>query len=272
MFIDTHCHLNIIAPKQPEQLLEQSHFASIDEAFVQAAEQRVQMIINVGTSIAESLNSITIAKRYQSVFATVGIHPCDSRDFDGTVHDAHRELKKMVQHKEENKIVGIGETGLDYYHKPFDADRQKDFFKMQIELALEHKLALVVHVREAADDLLRVLEEYVPNKIRGVIHCFSQKKYVADLVVDWGLYVGLDAPIGYPKNEEMRTVFKNIPLAHIVLETDAPFLPPQQYRGKPNRPAYLPMIAQYLADIQGVSIEEVELITTQNAKALFKLA
>lgn len=268
MFIDTHCHLNMLAKKEFDTPLEESHFPIIKNFIDQATSAGVSTIINVGTSLQESLNSVAIAKKFPNVFATVGLHPCDcTPDW----RDDFKEIAKLAKNHEENKIVGIGEVGLDFYHKPFDKQRQMDAFKSQIELSLEHNLALVVHVRDAADELLKMLEEYRKEIKRAVIHCFCQEQYVADTVIDWGFFIGIDAPLTYPKNELLRSVVTKVPLTSMVLETDSPFLPPQAYRGKQNVPAYISLFAPLIAELKGVSLEEVGYQTTQNAKKLFGL-
>jgi TatD DNase family protein len=271
MFIDTHCHLNIIAPKQPQEPLQDHHFPAITDAVEEAARAGVTTIINVGTDLIESAASIAIAQRYPVVYATVGVHPTDCNDLPTSTQHVISTMRHWLKEKEHNRIVAVGEIGLDFYHQPYNAPKQKDYFKAQIELAMAFDLPLVIHVREAADDALRVIEEYVQHGLRGVMHCFQQKQYVADQVCAWGLMVGLDAPINYPKNAWLRDVFKNIPLEHIVLETDAPFLPPQKLRGKPNRPSYIPLIAQELADIKEVDIAVIEEQTTKNACDLFRI-
>lgn len=268
MFIDTHCHLNMLVEKEKHAPLEESHFPAIKNFIDQAKLAGVSTIINVGTSLQESLNSIAIAKKFSNVFATAGLHPCDCTS---TWRDDFKEIAKLARDHEKNKIVGIGEVGLDFYHKPFDKNRQLDAFKAQIELALECNLALAIHVRDAADELLRVLEEYRKEIKQAVIHCFCQEQYVADTVIDWGFFIGIDAPLTYPKNELLRSVVTKVPLTSIVLETDSPFLPPQSYRGKQNVPAYIPLFASLIGELKGVSIEEVGHQTTLNAKQLFSL-
>lgn len=271
MFIDTHCHLNIIAPKQPLEPLQEHHFPAIEAAIQESRIADVTTIINVGTDLIESEASILIAQRYADVFATVGVHPTDCNQLPKSTHDTIIALKKFVADKEHNKIVAIGEIGLDFYHKPYEEQKQKDYCRAQIELALANDLPVVIHVREAADAMLELLQEYVSQGLRGVLHCFQQQQYVADQVCAWGLLVGLDGPINYPKNAWLREVFAKIPLEHIVLETDAPFLPPQQLRGKPNRPAYIPLIAQELAILKNIDVAIVEKQTTANAIKLFGL-
>jgi TatD DNase family protein len=172
---------------------------------------------------------------------------------------------------QELKIVGIGECGLDYHYEGYNKERQFDAFKAQIELALEHDLGLVVHNRDAGDDTLRVLEEYEHNNLRATIHCFSEDLAFARQAIEWGYYLGIGGTVTYPKNNVLREVVTTVGLDHIVLETDAPFLPPQPYRGKQNQPAYIAYIANYIANLLNVSSLEVAEKTTKNARDLFKL-
>lgn len=268
MFIDTHCHINIIAKESFDQEMTSGQIDAASVYVEQAKAAGVNTIINVGTSLIESLNCIALARRYTEIFATVGIHPCDAssswkKDFS--------VLAQKAKQAEANKIVGIGEVGLDFFHKPFDKQRQIDCFKAHIELALELKLALSIHVRDAGEELLYVLDEYRREIDRAVIHCFSQSQDFANTVLAWGFYLGIDAPITYPKNEQLRSIVANTPLESLVLETDAPFLPPQAFRGKKNYPAYLPLFVPVIAELKNCSIEEVGSVTTKNAKRLFGL-
>ena len=265
MFVDTHCHLNIIAKKEFESTLSQEHILKIRDIIDQATNAEVCKIINIGTSLQESKNTIQIAQQFENVFATVGLHPCDCKE---NWKEEFQAIVKLVENKKENKIVGIGEVGLDFYHKPFNRQRQEDAFKYHIELALEQQLPLVVHVREASDELLTVLEEYSKD-LNAVIHCFNHPQDFANTVLEWGFYIGIDGPITYPKNDIFRKIVKNIPLNKILLETDAPFLPPQQFRGKQNVPAYIPIIAQTVADIKQVSLDEIAQTTTETAEKFF---
>lgn len=257
--------------KKPDELLQEVHFQTISEIIQQAQAAEVMQIVNVGTSVAESMNSVAIAQRFDSVYASVGVHPCDTTD---SWRDDMQAIKKMIvadQEQEQRRIVALGETGLDFYHQPFIQSRQEDVFKAHIELALTFKLPLVVHVREAGDELLKVLEEYVRDGVRGVIHCFSQKQDFAEVVTSWGLSVGIDGPITYPKNQILRDCVASIDPKYIILETDAPFLPPQSYRGKKNSPAYIPLFAPTVAECVGLTLESLAMITTHNAQRLFDL-
>ncbi len=275
MFVDTHCHLNMLVKKDEDAFLQENDYQIIEEKISEAQAADVKRIITIGTSVNESINSVNIAKRFEDVYAVVGLHPCDCAI---NWKDDFVKIKELIKNKassfvkttadKENKIVGIGETGLDFFHKPFDKERQIEAFRLHIELAIENNLPVVVHVRESAEEVLKVLQDY-KKEIKGVIHCFSQKKDFADEALKLGLYLGINGPITYPKNEWFRNVVRQLPLESLLLETDAPFLPPQKLRGKQNLPAYIPIIAQAIADIKNIDVKEVGDVTTLNAQKLF---
>jgi TatD DNase family protein len=279
-FIDTHCHIDLLVAKGndgsfnsvaletgPQQKIDQDKLLTAKQIIAEAKVAGVTKIINIGCDFVTSKNSVTLAGTFEGVFATVGLHPCDA---NGSWKQEVDKIKALTKNIAQDKIVGIGEIGLDYYHKPYNKQNQSDAFRAQIELALALDLPLSIHVREAADDLLRILEEY-RSEIRGVIHCFQQEEYFATQVVEWGLLVGIDGPITYPKNDRMREIVAGIPLEHIILETDSPFLPPQKMRGKTNVPANVLAIAQGLAEVFKVDVEEIAKQTTANAEKLFKI-
>ncbi len=268
MLVDTHCHMNMMVKEAFDRPLTNEEVAKASSIIHQATLQEVTTIINIGTSLVESLNCIALAQKYDNVYATIAIHPNDltadwKKDF--------KELERLVQNKEQNKIVGIGECGLDYHYPDYDKQRQYDAFKAQIELALEYNLALVVHTRDAHDETLKSLEEFKGQISRGIIHCFSEGQTFADYATSWGFALGIGGTLTYPKNNALREVFKNVSLEQIVLETDAPFLPPQSMRGKQNSPANIKMIAQYLADLRNESFETVAQKTTNNAYKIFNI-
>jgi TatD DNase family protein len=247
--------------------LEKSHMPQAEIIVHQAQEQNVSLIINVGTRAIENENCILLAQTFDHVFATVGIHPNDS----DTWQEDFELLKKWTQNIERNKIVGIGECGMDMHYSNYNIHRQRDAFKAQIELALEHDLALVVHSRDAYDETLRILEEYKNNNMRSTMHCFSYDQAFAQTVIDWNFVLGIGGPVTYPKNEALRTIVKNTALKNIVLETDAPFLPPQAIRGKQNHPKEIATIAHYIAELRGESYTTIAQETTKNALLLFGL-
>ena len=169
-----------------------------------------------------------------------------------------------------SKIIAIGEIGLDFFHKPFYKQRQIDSFKYHIELALKNNLPVIIHVRESADEVLRVVEEYKKD-LKGVFHCFMQNEDFAKIILNQGFFLGIGATITYPKNGWFRDLLIKLPLDKVLLETDSPFLPPQQFRGEQNKPSYLPIIASFIAGLKKVELSSFGQITTKNATDLFKI-
>ena len=268
MLIDTHCHLNILIKKNFDTLLTNTEIEDAKEFINLAGKVNVTKIINVGTSVEESLNCIALAQRYINLWATVGIHPNDLKPNWQAQFDA---IKSMVKNKEENKICGIGEIGMDNHYPNSDLSLQSNALKRQIELALENDLAIVIHTRDAADETLRAIEPFARDITKGIIHCFSEDLNFAKQVIDWGFAIGLGGTITYPKNNNLRLVAQEVNLDYIVLETDTPFLPPQEIRGQKNTPAQIKTIASYLAELKNCTLEEVANKTTANAERIFKL-
>lgn len=268
MLIDTHCHINMMVKKTFDTSLTPDDLLLASPIVNEAYARGVTRIINVGTSLVESFNCIQLARQYEPIHAAVGIHPNDCTQ---TWHSDFLKIKSFVKEHAKNKIVGIGETGLDRHYPDTNIERQKDAFRAQIELALEENLGLIVHTRDAPDETLRTLEEYKGQVSRGIIHCFSEDQDFANQVIAMGFVIGLGGIITYPKNEYLRQIARTVPLDKIVLETDAPFLPPQPMRGKQNNPAQIRTIAEYLAELRGISLEEVAEQTTKTAMRIFEI-
>jgi TatD DNase family protein len=268
MLIDTHCHINMMVKQEFDIPLAMEQIADARLIIDEAIRHDITTIINVGTSVVESQNCIALATHYEPVFATIGIHPNDCTE--SWTLDV-KNLKKLLENKTQNKIVGIGEIGIDRHYPDHHLARQQDAFRAQIELALEHDLAVVVHTRDAADETLRILEEYRHDIERGIIHCFSEDLQFAQQVIAWKYAIGIGGTITYPKNNELRRVVTMVDLEQIVLETDSPFLPPQSMRGKQNHPRYIALIAQYIAELRNISVETVAAKTAQKSAAIFEL-
>lgn len=269
MLVDTHCHLNICVKSEFDRLLTHEEIGAAEEFCTAAAERGVTTIVNVGTSLIESKNCVALAHTYPDCYATIGIHPCDGNP-ESWESDIQK-LEEMLNEDTKGRIVGIGECGLDYYHPGFDKPFQRKLFRAQIELAIRHKKGLSVHTRSAGDEVIAILEEYGVDVPRAVIHCFSEDAAAAERARAIGAYLGIGGTITYPKNETLRNAVRAVGLTGIVLETDAPYLPPQYMRGKKNHPAEVATVAQYCADLFGVSCADVAAITTANARALFRL-
>lgn len=268
MLIDTHGHINMMVKKPFDRLLTNNEIAAADTIMHASIQQGVTTVINVGTSVVESENCMTLAKTYAPMFATIGIHP---NDCTATWRVDVATLQKYAQRSHDHKIVGIGEIGLDRHYKEHNLPRQKDAFRAQIELALEYDLAVVIHSREAKDETLHLLSEYKGSISRGIIHCFCEDLDFASEAIAMGFSIGLGGTITYPKNTTLRTVATSIPLERIVLETDAPFLAPQTLRGHQNHPKNIRIIAEYLAQLRGEPLEIIAAQTSANAVKIFKL-
>lgn len=267
MLIDTHCHLNLMAKDSFNTPLKPEHFILIEKIIHQAKQVGINKIITVGTSLIESYNCTEIAQRFDGVYASVGIHPHDltagwKTDFDS--------IKELVSHKDQYKIVAIGECGIDKHHPKYNLQQQQDGFRAHIELAIALDLPLIIHTRDCAIEMQDFLNEF-GHKTRGVFHCFSGDLAFAQILIQKGFYIGIDGPVTYPKNTQLQSIVKAIQLRNILLETDAPYLPPQIIRGKQNAPCYLKEIAHYMTTLRNESFEHISQQTTQNAINLFNL-
>ena len=267
MLIDTHCHINIMIKKDFDAPLPENFRELITPLIKECNHAGVTKIVNVGTSISESNNCITLAQNYDNLWATVGLHPNDA---DKNWKKDIESFKKLLQNSQ-NKIVGIGEIGLDYHYPNHDKIFQRTVFEAQIQLALEYNLPIVIHTRDAGQGVLDILENHASEKLRGVIHCFSEDLAFAERAISLNFVLGIGGPLTYPKNDELRKVFTTVPLKKIVLETDAPFLPPQKMRGKKNSPENIRTIAEFLAELRDITFEEVAQVTTSTAETLFNI-
>jgi len=268
VLIDTHCHINIIVKNKFDVLLNEIQLQHAQKIINEAKQYGVNHIVNVGTSVIESLNCITLAQNNKNNYSVVGIHPGDcTQNWQIDLKTIEKKIKK----KKEYKIVGIGECGLDFHYRNINKQRQKDVFKAQIELALEHSLPLVIHTREAADETLTCLDEFKNEEnLSGVFHCFSQDKSFADYALnELNFFIGIGGIVTYPKNDVLRSIVLKAGLENIVLETDAPFLPPQAIRGQKNHPKHIRTIAHYVAQLFNTDLQTVARKTTDNAKQLF---
>lgn len=268
MLIDTHCHINIMVKKSFDTPLTAELFPVAQNIIQEAAIAGVTRILNVGTSLQESINCIELARVFAPIYASIGIHP---NDLTNTWQEDLKTLSTFAHDKERLKIVAIGECGMDFHYPEYNRTRQIDAFKRQIELALEHHLPLVIHTRNAGEETLYCLQEFKDSSLRGVIHCFSEDLAFAQEAINLGFVLGIGGTVTYPKNNILRQVVTTVGLDHIILETDAPFLPPQTMRGKQNHPRFIRTIAEYIAELLHEPVERVNTTTTDNALSVFKL-
>ncbi len=252
MLFDTHCHIH-----------ESSYSLPVDEVMRRANEVGVSGMICVGTNEQSSADAITFAKQYDMVFASIGVHPHDAKDGWGSIESLAK------QHDAEQKLVAVGEIGLDYYYSYSSREVQIAALEAQIQVALDHDLPIIFHVRDAFDDFWPIFDNF--HGIRGELHSFTDTQTNLDKGFERGLYVGVNGISTFTKDAQQRQMYATIPLDRMVLETDAPFLTPAPYRGTVNEPAYVSEVARHHATLRGIAIDEVAHATTANATALFRL-
>jgi TatD DNase family protein len=254
MFVDTHAHLQWA-----------SFDADRQNVLERAEEKQVTRIVNIGFDIDGCLKGVKLAENHNGLYATVGIHPHSANTLNKKIVDKLRELAANP------KVVAIGEIGLDYYRNLSPREVQKQAFETQLALAEELGLPVVIHDREAHHDILKALSRF-QGKIKGVMHCFSGSKEMAKECIDLGFKIAFNGTITYPKNHELREIAKWIDLKNILLETDCPWLAPQEVRGKRNEPSFLPIIAQEIANLKHVNVDDLAETTTRNAEETLKLS
>src|SRR3989338_4307155 len=252
MLIDSHCHLDF-----PE------FDADRDEVIRRAKSAGIGYIINIGSSLLGSKKALELSRQHNFIYAAIGLHPHEADKFDDA---AKANIEKLAR---EDRVVAIGETGLDYYKNYSKIENQKVLFRYLVKLARDSSLPLVIHNRQAQDDTLNILNGALP--IKAVVHCFSGDENFLKKCLDLGFFISFTCNITYKKTKDLKTFVKLTPLERLMLETDAPFLPPEGFRGKRNEPAYLKFLAEEIARIKEVGFEEVARITTENARRFFKL-
>jgi TatD DNase family protein len=248
MFIDTHCHLSIKDYDDIEKIISDD-FEKVDKIIISGCDKE---------SIFES---IEIANKYENIFVTIGYHP----DQVDVVTEADLDtLENLFSNK---KVIGIGEIGLDYHYDDTKKSEQIELFEKQLDLALKHNLPVVIHSRDATMDTINTLKKY---KVKGIIHAFSGSVETAEIYIKMGFLLGIGGVVTF-KNSKLYEVVEKIGVDNLVLETDSPYLTPHPYRGKQNSSKYIPIIAEKISDITGLSIEKVGEITSSNAYRLFDL-
>lgn len=251
MIIDTHCHL------------DDARYDDIDSVIKNAFDNGVNKIIIPGADINDLPKAAQIANSNENIYFAAGVHPYEIEGYDEAV---------LRQFAKDPKCIAIGECGLDYFRLPDDdidgyKAKQKDAFISQINLAIELKLPLIVHIRDANEDSLKILKEYEDRLVGGVLHCFNASPILLELSSKF--YYGIGGVLTFKNGKKLVEILPKIPLDRLVLETDAPYLTPEPHRGKRNEPAFTTYVADKMVDILGMSRDEVESLTTQNANRLF---
>jgi len=252
-FIDTHCHLDILE-------------STPEETIIEAKQAGVQRMVTIAVD-EPSLDFVSsTVQEFPAVYGSVGFHP----------HDASKLTKSLLQKirqlaEEQHKLIAIGETGLDYHYMNSPAEIQQQAFRKQLQLAVELNLPVILHSREAETDTLNILQEF-PVPSLGVAHSFTSSIEMARTLVEMGWYLGINGIVTFKNAEDLREVVRWLPLDRLLLETDSPFLAPTPFRGKPNKPAHIPVIATFIAELREISLEQLSEQTSANAQRLFNFS
>ena len=253
MIFETHAHY------------DDAKFDTDREMLLADLPQRgISPVINVGSSIATTKTTLSLAQEYPFLYAAVGVHPSDVDDLN---EDTYAWLRQQTTLQ---KTVAVGEIGLDYYWDKENHDLQKEWFIRQLDLARKKEKPVIIHSREAAADTMEIMKEYASG-LRGVIHCYSYSAEMAKEYVKMGYYIGIGGVVTFKNAKKLKQVVQEIPLESIVLETDCPYLAPVPYRGKRNSSLYLPYVAEEIAALKGAAAEDVVLQTEENARKLYGL-
>lgn len=252
MLFDTHAHLNA------EQFEE-----DLEEVIERAQEAGVSNIVVVGFDRPTITRAMELVEKYEFIYASIGWHPVDAIDM--TMDDL-AWIEELLAHP---KVVALGEIGLDYYWDKSPQDIQKEVFRKQIRLAKKVNLPIVIHNREATADIVMILKEEDAKEVGGIMHCFSGSVEVAKECVKMNFYISLGGPVTFKNAKKPKEVAQEIPLEKLLIETDCPYLAPHPFRGKRNEPSYVKLVAEQIAELKGISYEEVAKKTTENAKKLF---
>jgi len=251
MFIDSHCHINF--PELADK---------IDEVLANMRANQVSNALCVSVDLDKLPEILALAEQNDNIYASVGVHP----DYELEQEPTQAELVRLAKHP---KVIAIGETGLDYFRLQGDLEWQRNRFRTHIRAAVESGKPLIIHTRSASADTLRLMQEEGADKIGGVMHCFTESLEVALAAIEMNFYISFSGIVTFKKAFELKEVAKSIPLERMLIETDSPYLAPVPFRGKLNQPAYVKHVAEEIAKLRGISVDEVGEATSANFKKLF---
>ncbi|NLO76135.1 MAG: TatD family hydrolase [Clostridia bacterium] len=255
MYFDTHTHLD-----------DRRFLSDQEEVIKRAQEAGVELIVNVGENVKSARRTVELTQKYDFIYGAVGLHPHEAKDFSVDVLEQLRDLTR------EPKIVAVGEIGLDYYYDHSPRNIQQQAFRQLIRLAKEVRLPIIIHDRDAHENTLRIIKEEKADEVGGVFHCYSGSVPLAREIIKMGFYLALGGALTFQNARKTVELARAIPLEYLLIETDCPYLTPVPYRGKRNEPAYVVKVAEAIAEIKGLSVEEVAQTTTNNGKKLFGIS
>ena len=254
MLFDSHAHID-----------DEKFDIDREEVIQRAIDNGVTGIINVGASMESSARSIALAEKYEGIYAAVGIHPHDAKDALDT------DYEQLVRWTALEKVVAIGEIGLDYYYDFSPREVQRSVFIHQLDVARQTNMPFIIHDRDAHGDLLEILKKEAKG-LKGVLHCFSGSLEMANEVIKMGLYVSIAGPVTFKNAAKLPEIVTKVPLEYLLVETDSPYLTPQPYRGKRNEPAYVKLVAEQVANLRGIEMDVLAKATSENVKKLFGIS
>jgi TatD DNase family protein len=253
--VDSHCHLNFPQFK-----------GKLDGIVKRALDKGIYRMLTISTKLNEISELESISKSYSEVYNSVGVHPHECKNYENL------SLDDLIKHTENSKCIGIGESGLDFYYENSPKELQNRLFKIHIEAARETNLPLIVHTRNADSETIETLnEEMKKGAFTGLIHCFSTSRELAKNAINLGFYISLSGIITFNKSNDLRNIIKDLPLDRLLLETDAPYLAPEPFRGKCNEPSYVIYTAKILSDLKNEELDVIAEKTTDNFNKLFNL-
>lgn len=248
MLFDTHTHLN-----------DEIYKDRLDEIINRALENDVKKMIVVGYDVESSLRAVQIANKYDFIYAAVGIHPSYINDMK------KNDLSLIENMLYENKVVGVGEIGLDYFHNKENKIKQKEIFSYLIKLAYKYKKAIIIHSRDAVNDTLNLMKENKEYLNKGVMHCYSYSEELSVEFINLGMMISFGGPLTFLNSKTNKEIVKNITLNKLLIETDCPYLTPHPFRGKVNEPMYVKLVAQEVANLRKMELDQIKIITFKNA-------
>lgn len=254
LLVDSHCHLDLLDLEL--------HGGDVENAIEEARTAGVCHLLSVATRMLSFPDILHIARKYVNVSVSVGVHPNEQDEPEPT-------LNELIKHGTDSLVVAIGETGLDYFRSQGDLKWQHDRFRCHIAAAKELNKPLIVHTRDAREDTLRILKEEGADQVGGVMHCFVEDWDTAQRAMDLGFYISFSGIVTFRNALELQAIAKKVPLERMLIETDSPYLAPVPMRGKPNQPAYVRYVAEFIADLRECAFAEVAQHTTQNFCRLF---
>lgn len=255
MFIDSHCHLDF-----PELV------AQHDDVFALMRANDVTHALTISTTLKTFPDVLRVASAHDNLWCSAGVHP------DEQVDDHEPSVDELLQLAAHPKVIAIGETGLDYYRLPEPLDWQRERFRTHIRAARQCGKPLIIHTRNASADTIRLMHEEGAAEVGGVMHCFTETQAVAEQALELGFYISLSGIVTFKSAKDLQEVARQLPIERMLIETDSPYLAPTPHRGKMNQPGYVRHVAEFIAGLRGISVEEVARATTENFHRLFKLA